>query len=227
MQITGMGKCMLVVGAAAGLMVLRGMALPQAGAGGRSLVIEGQSGEEPVVRMRGKTYVEVDALARLMHGSVSSQGNTMTLTIPGFPPRTATTIGGEKSEFSKEYLRAAVEEMASLRQWRVAVTNAVQNGQPVGDDWVAVYRDPAVRNLGLAQVAATTQGDRNAYQLLSNEFNNMKTLSAQLVAAHTAQNYTPPNTLQSDPLNQKILSCEHALTAMATSGKYADDASCH
>ena len=39
-------------------------------------------------------------------------------------------------------------------------------------------------------MAATTDSDRNADQLTSNEFDNMKKLSDRFVAAHASRNYT-------------------------------------
>jgi hypothetical protein len=204
-----------------------GMALSQGGDETRSLAINGLTGQAPVVRMQGKSYVELEALARLTHGSLSYEGSQATLTFPGFPATTATTPSGEKSEFSKEFLRAGIEEMAMVREWRIALTNAVQNGFAVGDDWIALFRGPALRNLRLASVAASTDADRSAYQLLSNEYDNIKKLSDQFVAAHTAQEYTPPDALKSNPLNQKILDCARSLAAMAANGEFVDDGSCH
>jgi hypothetical protein len=140
---------------------------------------------------------------------------------------TATTIAGDKSDFSKEFLRAGIEEMAMIREWRIALTNAVQNGIPIGDDLMAIYRGPALTNLRLAAVAASTDPDRSAYQLLSNEYDNMKKLSDRFVAAHTAQQYMPPDSLKDDALNLQILNCARSLATMAASGKFADDGSCH
>jgi hypothetical protein len=179
------------------------------------------------MRLRGKSYVELEALARLTHGSLSFNGNQVTLTLPGSGANTATTIAGDKSEFSKEFLRAGIEEMGMIREWRIALTNGVQNGMPIGDDWMAVYREPSLQNLRLASVAASTDADRSAYQLLSNEYDNMKKLSDRFVAAHTAQNYLPPDSLKSDPLDQQILNCARSLAAMAASGQFVDDGSCH
>src|SRR5208282_4184943 len=147
--------------------------------------------------------------------------------LPASPANTATTIAGDKSEFSKEFLRAGIEEMSTVREWRIALTNAVQNNFLIGDDWIAGYRGPALRNLRLASVAAATDSDRSAYQLLSNEFDNMKKLSDRFVAAHTAQEYTPTDALKSDPLDQQILSCARSLAAMAATGQFVDDGSCH
>jgi hypothetical protein len=211
----------------AGVLVVPGMVLSQGVEESRSLIINGQAGQAPVVRMQGKSYVELEALARLTHGSLSFNGSQVTLTLAGPGANTATTVAGEKSEFSREFLRAGIEEMAMIREWRTALTNAVQNGFPIGDDWMIIYREPALRNLRLAAVAASTDPDRSAYQLLSNEYDNMKKLSDRFVAAHTAQNYMPPDSLKSDPLNEQILSCARSLAAMAASGKFVDDGSCH
>jgi hypothetical protein len=213
-------------GVTAALVVVPGMLLSQSVEESRTLVIDGQAGQAPVMRLRGKSYVELEALARLTHGTLSFNGNQVTLTLGGSGANTATTVTGEKSEFSKEFLRAAIEEMAMIREWRIALTNAVQNGFPIGDDWMAIYRGPALTNLRLASVAATTDPDRNAYQLISNEFDNMKKLSDRFVAAHTAQTYMPPDSLKNDPLDQQILNCARSLAAMAASGKFVDDGSC-
>jgi hypothetical protein len=212
-------------GVVGGLVVVPEMVLSQGVEESRNLVIAGQAGQAAVVRMQGKSYVDLEALARLTRGSLSFNGNQVTLTLPG--ANTATTVAGEKSDFSREFLRAGIEEMTMVREWRIVLTNAVQNGIPIGDDWMAIYRGPALRNLRLASVAASTDADRSAYQLLSNEYDNMKKLSDRFVAAHTAQNYLPPDSLKSDPLNEQILSCARSLAAMAASGQFVDDGSCH
>jgi hypothetical protein len=211
----------------AAALIVPGMVLSQGVEESRSLVIDGQAGQAPVVRMRGKAYVELEALARLTHGSLSFNGSQVTLTLPGSSANTATTVAGDKSEFSKDFLRAGIEELGMIREWRIALMNAVQNGFPIGDDWMSVYRGPALTNLRLAAVAASTDADRSAYQLLSNEFDNMKKLSDRFVAAHTAQEYTPTDSLKSDPLDQQILGCARSLATMAASGQFVDDGSCH
>src|SRR6476661_3098279 len=104
--------------AVTGLVVVPGMVLSQSVEESRTFLINGQAGQAPVVRMQGKSYVELEALARLTHGALSFSGNQVTLTLPGTGP-TATTIAGEKSEFSREFLRAGIEEMAVIREWRI------------------------------------------------------------------------------------------------------------
>jgi hypothetical protein len=63
--------------------------------------------------------------------------------------------------------------------------------------------------------------------LLSNEFDNMKTLSVQLLADHKSMQRVSPEHLNDDPLNQKILTCARSLASMAVGGQFVDDASCH
>jgi hypothetical protein len=211
----------------AALLAVPGIAVSQAGEEARIFVVNGQTGQALIVRLQGKSYVELEALARLTHGSLSFNGNQTTLTLPG-PTGNGPVKGvATNSEFSKDFLRAGIEEMAVIREWRIALTNAVQRGIPVTDDWIALYRSPAITDLRLVSVAAATDSDRNAYQLISNEFDNMKKLSDRFVAAHTSLNYTSPDALKDDVLDQQILNCARSLTAMAASGQYVDDGSCH
>jgi small-conductance mechanosensitive channel len=124
-------------------------------------------------------------------------------------------------------MRAGIEVMAVIREWRGALVNAVQNGYPVTDAFVANYRGQASTNLRLASVAASTDSDHNAFQLVSNEFDNMQKLSNKILAARKNMNYLAPDALKGDPLDQQILSCARSLAAMAASGQFQDDGSCH
>jgi len=196
-----------------------------------TLVITGRSGQAPVLRKDGKSYVDVEALAQLTNGSLGFKGNQITLTLPGESnapaPAAATNPPAANTGFSKEFLKAGIEQMSVIREWRSALVNAVQNGYPVTDAFAANYRGQAATALRLASVAVSTDSDRNAYQLLSNEFDNMQTLSNKIVAARQNMNYTSGDALKDDPLDQKILSCARSLAAMAASGQFQDDGTCH
>jgi hypothetical protein len=129
--------------------------------------------------------------------------------------------------FSKEFLRAGIEEMSMIREWRSALASAVQNGEPVTENWIAGFRGPAATNLGLASVAASTDSDRNAFLLLTNEFDNMNKLSDRFVAAHEAMHYTSLDALKNDPLDQQVVTCARSLASMTVGGEFVDDPSCH
>jgi hypothetical protein len=209
-----------------GLLMVQGLALSQVNQPPETLVVSGHSGQAPVTRINGGSYVAVDALARLMSGSLAYQGNQILLTVP---------VGGialpagqpANSGFSKDFLKAGIETMSDIREWRSAVLNAVENSYPVKDAWMADYRDQAAKNLRLTSVAATTASDRDALQLLSKEFDHMQELGNKILAARKNLNYITPASVKKDPLDQKILNCARSLAAMAASGEFRDDGSCH
>jgi hypothetical protein len=84
----------------------------------------------------------------------------------------------------------------------------------------------ATDSLRLAQLVASTDGDNSAYQLLSNEFQNMSQLTDKYLAQRANLTYIPPDALPNDDLNQKIVARGRALGSMAGSGQFVDDLSC-
>ena len=219
-------RLMLVV-----LLAVPRLALSQAEQQNGTLVVSGQPGQAAVLHVNGRSYVDVEALARLTNGSLGFKGNQITLTLPasGASTPTATRAASQASisEFSVDFLKAGVEEMAVIREWRSALVNAVQNGYPVADKFVADYQAQARKNLSLVSVAASTDSDRRALQLLSNEFDNMQKLSNKVLAARKNMNYISRDALKDAPLDQQILNCERSLASMAASGQFQDDGSCH
>jgi len=212
----------LIAGA---LLAIPVVALSQAAQQSKTLVVNGLSGQVNVMQVNGRSYVDLETLARIANGTIGFQGNQITLTLPG-AGAAALAAPPPNPGFSKEFLKAGIEEMASIREWRIALTNAIQRGYPVTEDWIAGYRGEAAQNLRLASVAVTTDSDRNALQLLTNEFNNMKKLSDRFVQANKNMNYVAPDALNNDPLDQKILACAHSLASMASTGQFVDDGSC-
>lgn len=208
------------------LVFVRLYAAPQ----NRTLVVTGHPGELSVTEMDGRYYVDVEALTRLANGSLTFRGNQIVLTLSAIPISTPATNSAASqstsSGFSKEFLRAAIEQMSVVREWRSSLINAIHQGYPVTEEWVATFRGQAQQNLRLVSVAASTESDRNALHLLTNEFNNIKKLSDRFVEATKTRTYVPPNALDNDPLDQKILSCAHSLAAMAASNQFVDDGSC-
>ena len=194
-------------------------------------IVSGQPGQAPVLQTNGRSYVDIEALARLTNGSLGFQGNQITLKLPSSvaspPTTTPPATQAANSEFSKEFLKAGIEEMSVIREWRSALVNAVQNGYPVTDAFVSGYRGQAATSLRLASVAVSTDSDRSAFQLLSNELDHMQKLSNKILAARKNMNYISPDALKGDPLDAQILSCARSLAAMAASGQFQDDGSCN
>jgi len=212
------------------LMIVPALALSRAAQAPQTLIVNGQPTQITVVQMNGHSYVDLEALARAANGSLSFTGNQISLTLPGAGdspvPAPAPASSPANSEFSKSFLRAGIEQMTIIREWRTALANAVQNGFPIADDWLSPYRSQATTALRLSFVAINTDSDRNAYRLLNTEFENMKSLSNNYVALRQSMQFIAPDSLANDPLNQKILNCGHSLAAMAANGQFVDDGSC-
>jgi hypothetical protein len=204
----------------------------QTGRETRTLVVSGQPGEAAVIERNGKSYVDIDALARLTNGSLSFKGTQIVLTLPGASggaPAAAPDVGSgpANSAFSKEFLKAGADQVAVIREWRGALAEAIQNGYPATAESMSKYRAQAIKGLHLVFVAVSTGADRSAYQLVSNQLDNMQKLSNKIVAAHDDMQNITPDSFRDDPLNQQVTNCSKSLVAMGATGQFQDDGSCH
>src|SRR5450755_1799448 len=108
------------------LLALPGFALSQSAQQHLTLMITGRPGLASVVQMDGRSYIEVEALANISSGSLSFKGTQIILTLPGqavvaIPAPSAAALPANQG-FSKEFLRAAIEEMTGIREWRSVLT---------------------------------------------------------------------------------------------------------
>jgi hypothetical protein len=71
------------------LLALTGLAWSQDAQQNLTLIVTGQAGQIPILQMNGKSYVNIDALARLTNSSLSFKGNQLILTPPGSAPSTS------------------------------------------------------------------------------------------------------------------------------------------
>jgi hypothetical protein len=223
---------------AALLLVVSGIALAQDANQNRTLIVNGQSVDVLVIQVNGRSYVDLEALARAANGSLSYSGNQIALSLPGSSSNANTTAApapaaapaaapASKPGFSQAFLTAGIEQMSTVREWHTALAAAIQNGTPVAANWLLPYRNQAATNLRLASVAIQTNSDRKAFQLLTNEFQNMAKLADNYIAARANMTYISPDALQNDDLNQRIVACGHSLGSMAASGQFVDDGSCN
>jgi hypothetical protein len=214
------------------LLALTSAAAAQTSQQPATLTIAGQSDHAPIVRINGKSYIDIESLARIVHGSLRFQGNQTILTLPGTLPGaenpSATTVLPPKTpQLSSAYLNAEIEALTQVREWRAALVNAIQNNAPVTDSLVSPLRRAAESKLQLAVAATSTEPDQQAVALLRNELAAMQQESDQFVAAHAKANYTAPDSLDGNPLDQKIVACQQALVSMAASKQFHDEITCH
>lgn len=194
----------------------------------RTFSIAGQSDRAAVVQIDGKYYVALDSLAQMMHGTIRFQGTQAILTLPGTvgvamqPAQTSTP-----PHLSEDFLRAEIDALTAIREWRAAIVSAVQSNKPVSEDWVAGLHRSADAKLQLAVAAATTVPDHSAVELLRMEFTNMQQMSDQFVALHDKSSNIPTDSFDNNPLDQKIQNCARGLSAMASTKQFQDEPACH
>jgi hypothetical protein len=223
------------------LLVILAVAFSLGAADRHTLILDGQSTDVLVIYVGGHPYVDLEALAKALHGSFGSSGARAALSLPvssashapspttssAAPAPVATQPVPSNPGFSRGFLNAGIEEMSTLREWHSALQTAIQSGIPLSQGLLQPYRAQAITNLRLASVAATTAADRNAYQLLDNLFLNMGKLNDKYLNMRANLTYIAPDALQNDELNKRFLNCGHFLGAMAASGQFSDDGSCH
>lgn len=197
------------------------------------LVVTGHAGQAAVIQRNGHWYVDVESLARATGGTLGFAGSRIVLTLPpaagqGATPQPASSKPVEEKGFSRDFLRAGIEGMSVIREWRAAIENAVRTNSPVEESWVSGYRRTADNRMSLASAAATTESDKKAVPLLDNQLNNMRQLSDRFLAMRQSLTFVSTDTLDNDPLDQKILACAQGLAALAApGGMFEDVAACH
>lgn len=196
-----------------------------------SLLMNGPQGQAKVIQVQGKNYVEVDELARITGGSLRFVGNEIILTLPesaetSSPPPIEHSAPEPTGGLSKPFLTAGIETMREILEWHAALKNGVERGYPLSDTWFGNYRRQIQASLKQTEAVASTNTDRKALSLLTNEFNNINILADKYLRIAASRDYLAPDSLNSDPLEQKLLTCWQSLTSMASSNQFTDDGSC-
>lgn len=199
-----------------------------------ALSVQGYEGQASVIRYQGRVFVDAQALAQITNGSLSFEKNRIVLTLPVADG----SSGGRDvrtSGFSRPFTRAAIEAMASIREWGGTLQAVVQNGYPVGNttagNTIMAFEGRAADSVALASAAASTDSDYRGLELLKNEFNNVQAWAGGYVKARAslsaAELSMSESQLNNDSEAQKIIHCGQFLAQMFASGSFQDDAACH
>lgn len=199
------------------------------------LVVKNHDGHAVVIHRNGRAYVEIEGLARITGATLGFQGNRIVLTLPsppmasGVPPQPAPAVQPpEEKGFTREFLRSAVEQITAVREWRSAIENAVRTNNPVEQSWITGYRRNAENRMAMASATASTEADRQMLPLLGSATGMVQQLSDRFLALRSTLTYVSPDSLNDDPLDQKILSCAQGITSMAApGGSFQDVQACH
>jgi hypothetical protein len=210
------------------------MAMAQSQREREALSVQGYQGQASVIRYQGRVFVDAQALAQITNGSLSFEKNRIILTLPR-PDGSSSSDEAHTSGFSRPFVKAAIEAMASIREWGGMLQVIVQNGYPVGKamagNTIRAYQGRAADSVALASAAASTDDDHRGLELLRNEFNNVQAWAESFVDARnslSAADLSMSETqLNNDSEAQKIIRCGQFLAQMFAGGTFQDDAVCH
>ena len=191
------------------------------------LLIEGPQGQAKVIQVQGKNYVEIDELARITGGSLRFVGDQIILTLSASADASVhTEPTSQPPGLSRPFLSVGIETMREILEWHAALKNGIERGYPLSDTWFGNYRRQIQASLKHAEATATTDTDQKALPLLTHEFNTMSALTDKYLQITASRDYLAPDSLNSDPLDKKLLTCWHSLESMASSNQFFDDGAC-
>jgi hypothetical protein len=211
----------------------------------RALIVNGQTLDAGVILVEGRSYVDIEGLAEGMGGSVTFEANQISLIIPGPPPSEApqtpppsaapqtpppSTALQTPEGMSKDFQKIAVFILAEMREWKGAIGSVVTSGIPVVGTWSQDYHDRGEADLMQAALAASTEPDRQALQLLQQQFARLTQWADTVLGEREALNADrtiDPNSLQNDQSLAKISKCGQFLSSMIVSGTFSNDSSCY
>jgi hypothetical protein len=194
---------------------------------GRKLIVNGKATEVAVLQMDGRSYIDIETLARITNGSVTMDPNQIVLTIPAGSAEASAPQAAQG--LSKDFASAAIATLAEMKEWKGALGAMLTFGLAVDSTWAQAYQDQVKTSLDQASVVASTSADQNALQVLGTQFANLAKWESDLVAERQALNgarTVVPNALQNDPVLAKFSKCSRFLSGMLVSGVYVDNASC-
>jgi hypothetical protein len=196
-----------------------------------TLAVSGHEGQATVIHKDGRSYVDVEGLARITGATVGFQGRQIVLTLPQravVPQQPQVVVMPPQQEpeptgLSREFLRSGVELMSEVREWRAAIDNAIRTNNPVREEWVSVFRRSTQSMLAHARTDARTESDKKALPLLENAVSMVDQLSARFLTMRESLTFVPTDALDRDPLDQRILACAQGMAAVAIPGAQFED----
>jgi hypothetical protein len=216
------------------VLLMVAMTMAQSQRAREALSVQGYQGQASVIRYQGRAFVDAQALAQITNGSLSFENNRIILTLPD-TDSSSSSGDAHTSGFSRPFMKAAIEAMASIREWGGTLQAVVQNGYPVGNttagNTIMAFQGRAADSVAIASAATSTDSDNRGLELLKNEFNNVQGWADGYVKARNSMSAADlsmsENQLNNDPEAQKIIHCGQFLAQMFASGNFQDDAVCH
>jgi hypothetical protein len=207
----------------------------------RTLSIAGRAGSAQVLEFDGKSYVNLEDLARLTQGTLSFSALHIVLAFPAAAPTRTPTMAATpaatpatapaaapqpENGFSTGFLQAGIEYMSAVREWRITIVNSIENNSPISEHWISGLQGNAAKNLALAATSRSTKDDWDGYESLQALSKNMQKLSDRFLADRRSLKYIDPKSIANDRLDQQILACAHSLASMAAENQFRHESQC-
>jgi hypothetical protein len=193
----------------------------------KKLLVNGKNTGVTVLQADGRFYVDIETLARLTRGTVTVEPTQIALTIPRV--NSDATSPQTTDELSKEFVSAAIVALSEMREWKGALATMVTYGLAIDGTAAQTYREQSETSLTQAALEASTNADRNALQLLSNQFAHLAKWESDVFADRKALNGAETvdvNGLQDDPELARISSCGRFLSKMLVSRTFSGNSTC-
>jgi len=193
------------------------------------LQVKDHAGNVPVARVNGRRFVDLEALARTTNSSLICEGNSCVLTLARPASAPAPEAKPAENGFSRPFMAAAIEALASMREWGSTVAFSVRNSYQLGAS-VNAYRENAEAKVRLAGVKVANADDRRGMELLAKELDSVRAWSEQLIAQqkslNTANLAMSQEGFESDETYQGLVRCGHYLADMLGAGAFQAGPEC-
>lgn len=198
----------------------------------RTLEVNGHTGQAMVYQIDGKSYVDLESLARIANGSLSFRSDSIVLHLPAADSASDQSHDqAAPAGLTNDFMKAALQALSTLKEWTNTLATGIQRGVPGDGSRLVIFHDKAADQMRIAKVDAASESDEHALRLLTNHFNQVSNWSNKLIAERksmdTAKYSMTPNALANDESYQKITSCSKFLGSMLPSGQVHDDRSCN
>src|SRR6267143_2249024 len=152
------------------------------------LVVNGKSAGPAVRQIDGRSYVDIETLAQVTNGVVTIERHRIVVTIPASDPGSTASAAPASAApadagaaparaapaqppqgLSRDFASAAIAALAEMREMRGAIRAMITYGLAVSDTWAQDDHGRVMTSIRQAEVAATTEDDLHALQLLESE----------------------------------------------------------
>ena len=137
----------------------------------------------------------------------------------------------DPAKLSRGFADAALNAATRLKFTERRIANSIKMGFPLGEFWIQTDFDSIDDSLRLAALSASNDADRQALRQLETQTQHLRLWSDWLIQQRQelrlADYYISSSPLDHDEKFQNTVACTNFLMSMLSSGRLADESSCH